>query len=102
MGKLRKVRRRKGNEETKIHIKVISNEGDLMKLRNKSPAKSLLREREGPMNYKLKINKVKDLQSAYQTPIRIIKMKIDNTHDYQIPPALLEKFLFDMLQTKEG
>ena len=55
-----------------------------------------------PYRFKLKTNTIKDLQGAYQPPIRVIKMKIDNTHDYIIPPELLEQFLSDMLSSKEG
>ena len=100
--KLKKIQRRKGGQETRIDIRVILDPEELIKLRNLSPSKSILRERENPIKFKLKTNKVKDLHSAYTAPIRIIKMTIDNTHDYVIPPALLEKFLYEILQTKEG
>lgn len=42
------------------------------------------------------------MREAYRDPIRIVKLKIDNTHDYKMPPEMLEQFLWLMLETEEG
>jgi len=42
------------------------------------------------------------MKQAYWTPIRIVKLKVDNTHDYKIPPEMLEHFLRLMLESVEG
>jgi hypothetical protein len=44
----------------------------------------------------------KVLRESYYSPIKIIKMKVDNTYDYKLPPFYMEAFCQYMLESDEG
>lgn len=47
--------------------------------------------------------KLKTLRDIYASPpIKIVKMKVDNTYDYKLPPFYLEAFCQFMLESDDG
>jgi len=48
-------------------------------------------------------SKAKVTRDIYQPPpIKIVKMKVDNTYDYKLPPFYVEAFWQFMLESDEG
>ena len=45
-------------------------------------------------------DKIEGLKKIYKNPIKIVKLKIDNTIDYEVSPIVIEKFMMEILQDK--
>lgn len=95
--KIKKSKRGKGKEQKKVVVSVITNEQKLK--RYKSPRKKSKDKGSKMPNGKQRLDR---MRKVYLNPIRFVKLKVDNTHDYSLPPELLEQFCEQMLATEEG
>jgi len=71
---------------------------------SKKKGHSRSRSRSSSLNSSLSKSpyRTRKVRETYKTPIRIIKMKVDNTYDYKLPPFYLEAFAQYMLESDEG
>ncbi|CAI2365155.1 unnamed protein product [Moneuplotes crassus] len=46
-------------------------------------------------------SKLQDIKSAYRKPIRLVKLKIDNTQEFKIHPMALSKFVNDAIKDQK-